>query len=70
MEKQLEQTTLFDEHDSLSRKRVTLHRVAIHNTETNQVTRHQYHMVITDAYSTYNIELSEGAIINLVKSFK
>lgn len=68
--KELQQTTLFDEHDVMSKKRISLHKVAIHNTETGEVQRHQYHMVITDMYMTINIEVSENAIINLVKSLK
>lgn len=66
----MEQTLLFDDTDYLSKKRVSLHKVAIHDRETNQVKEYRYHMVIIDPVMTINLELAENTIINLVNSMK
>lgn len=65
-----EQQQLFNDFDELSKKRVSLHKVAIHDRETNQVKEYRYHMVIIDACMTINLELAENTIINLVNSMK
>lgn len=66
----MEKTLLFDDTDHLTRKRLSLHKVAIHDRETNQVKEYRYHMVIIDACMTINVELAENTIINLVNSMK
>lgn len=69
MEQTLQKTTLFEEHDEYSKKRVSLHKVAIHDRE-GQVTGYQYHMIIIDLAMTMDINLSEATVINLIKSMK
>lgn len=66
----MEQTLLFDDTDYLSKKRVSLHKVAIHDLETGQVKEWRYHMVIIDPCMTINLELAQNTIINLVNSMK
>lgn len=66
----LKQTTLFDEVDEFSRKRISLHKVAVHAHNSPEITRYDYHMVIIDLNMTMNITLGEGAIINLIKSLQ
>lgn len=65
-----EQQQLFNEFDELSKKRLSLHKVAIHDRETNQVKEYRYHLVIIDPVMTINVELAENTIVNLVNSMK
>lgn len=71
---QLRGTQIFDEIDTYSKKRISLHKVAIAEPNTphteEKVQRYEYHMVIVDLCMTMNITLGEGAIINLIKSMK
>lgn len=69
--KALEQITLFDEMDVYSKKRISLHKVAVHDiNEPGKVNRYDYHMVIIDVTMTINITVGETAIVNLIKSLK
>lgn len=70
MEKQqLEQIPLFDEVDTYSKKRISLHKVKTYEPVTQRES-YEYHMVIIDLTMTINLTVSENAIINLVNSLK
>lgn len=70
MPEALQQIPLFEDVDFLSKKRMSLHKVAHHDTETGQVKHYTYHMVIVDPCMTLNLELAENTIINLVNAMK
>lgn len=62
---------LLDEMDSFSKKRISLHKVAIYDPKNPDAPkRYDYHLVIVDLAMTMNITVSETAIINLIKSIK
>lgn len=69
-------TTLFNELDEYSKKRISLHKVEIstpnvpHAEQETQPKKYEYHMVIIDICMVININLSEATVINLVKSMK
>lgn len=63
------ENAIYTELDEFSKKRISLHKVAIHDNQGN-IIRHDYHMVIIDLCMTINITLGETSIINLIKSLK